>query len=184
MATRDAYQKRIESHLKNWKAKLDQLKTRVDQTEEEVKLKYHEQIEMLQAKREEAEKKLEELKVAGEGAWENVKAGVEFAWTELRRTANNTVSKFRFGSSAAMRDEEIRLIAYQLWQDEGCPHGRHLEHWVKAEAIWQERQLGKKSMKQTAPKPKRTTKRKSVSKKASTSRARPKKKTLPPEQGS
>lgn len=183
MATREAYQKRIESHLKNWKAKLDQLKAKVDQTEAEVKTKYHEQIEILHGKREEVEKKLDELKVAGEGAWENVKSGVEFAWNELRRTAKNTVSKFRFGSLGANRDEEIRLIAYRLWQDEGCPHGRHLEHWAKAEAIWQERQLGKEPMKKPAPKPKRKTKRKTVRKKSSDSRARPKKKSLPPEQG-
>jgi len=184
MATREAYQKRIESHLKSWKAKLDQLKARVDQTEAEVKTKYHEQIEILQGKREEVEKKLEELKVAGEGAWDNVKSGVEFAWNELRRTAKSTVSKIRFGNSGTNRDEEIRLIAYQLWQDEGCPHGRHLEHWFRAEAIWQERQLSKEPVELTAPKPKRTTKRKTVRKKPSGSRGRPKKKSLPPEQGS
>ena len=182
MATREAYQKRIESHLKNWKAKLDQLKARVDQTEAEVKTKYHEQIEMLQGKREEVEKKLEELKDAGEGAWDNVKSGVEFAWNELRRTATNTVSKFRFGNSGANREEEIRLIAYHLWQDEGCPHGRHLEHWVKAEAMWQARQHPEKPMEQTAPKRKRTTKRKTARKKPSVSRPRSKKKSLPPEQ--
>lgn len=38
------------------------------------------------------------------------------------------------------REEEIRLIAYQTWEEEGRPHGRDLDHWLKAEAIWQERQ--------------------------------------------
>ena len=37
-------------------------------------------------------------------------------------------------------DEEIRLIAYRIWEEEGCPEGRDLEHWFRAEAIWQERQ--------------------------------------------
>jgi hypothetical protein len=37
-------------------------------------------------------------------------------------------------------DEEIRLIAYRIWEGEGRPEGRDLEHWFKAEAIWQERQ--------------------------------------------
>lgn len=182
MVTREAYQKRIETQLKKWKAKIDQLKAKVDQTEAEVKIKYHEQIETLQARREEAEKKLEELKVAGEGAWENVKAGVEFAWNELRRTARNTVSKIRFGSSEANRDEEIRLIAYKLWQDEGCPDGRHSEHWVKAQAIWQERQLPAEPMEQPELKRKRTTKRKTVGKKSSVSRAR-RKRTGPESEG-
>jgi len=37
-------------------------------------------------------------------------------------------------------DEEVRLIAYRIWEEEGRPDGRDLEHWLKAEAIWQERQ--------------------------------------------
>jgi hypothetical protein len=36
--------------------------------------------------------------------------------------------------------EEIRLIAYRLWEEEGCPHGRDTEHWLKAESVWQDRQ--------------------------------------------
>ncbi|MBI4488263.1 MAG: DUF2934 domain-containing protein [Deltaproteobacteria bacterium] len=36
------------------------------------------------------------------------------------------------------REEEIRLIAYQIWEEEGRPQGRDVEHWLKAEAIWRE----------------------------------------------
>jgi len=35
-------------------------------------------------------------------------------------------------------EEEIRLIAYQIWEDDGCQEGLHLEHWVRAETIWRE----------------------------------------------
>ncbi len=28
--------------------------------------------------------------------------------------------------------ERIRLRAYQLWQDEGCPEGADLKHWLQA----------------------------------------------------
>jgi hypothetical protein len=34
-------------------------------------------------------------------------------------------------------DEEIRLVAHRIWEEEGRPEGRDLEHWFKAEAIWQ-----------------------------------------------
>lgn len=37
------------------------------------------------------------------------------------------------------REEEIRLIAYQIWEEELRPQGRELDHWLKAEAIWRER---------------------------------------------
>jgi Protein of unknown function (DUF2934) len=33
-------------------------------------------------------------------------------------------------------DERVRLIAYRLWEDEGCPQGRALDHWLKAEELW------------------------------------------------
>ncbi len=36
-----------------------------------------------------------------------------------------------------VREEEIRLIAYSLWVREGYPHGRAIEHWLRAEAIWE-----------------------------------------------
>ena len=36
------------------------------------------------------------------------------------------------------RDEEIRQVAYRYWQEEGCQNGAELQHWLKAEVIWQE----------------------------------------------
>jgi hypothetical protein len=38
------------------------------------------------------------------------------------------------------KEEEIRLIAYRIWEQEGCPQGKNCEHWFRAEAIWEERQ--------------------------------------------
>jgi hypothetical protein len=38
------------------------------------------------------------------------------------------------------RQDEIRLIAYSLWEQENCPNGKDCEHWFKAEAIWEEYQ--------------------------------------------
>jgi hypothetical protein len=36
------------------------------------------------------------------------------------------------------KDNEIRAIAYRIWEEEGRPEGREIEHWRRAEAIWQE----------------------------------------------
>jgi hypothetical protein len=38
------------------------------------------------------------------------------------------------------REDEIRVIAYSIWQQEGCLDGQDCEHWLKAEVIWEERQ--------------------------------------------
>ena len=35
------------------------------------------------------------------------------------------------------RDDEIRIIAYRIWEEGNRSHGRNIEHWLKAEAIWE-----------------------------------------------
>jgi hypothetical protein len=34
------------------------------------------------------------------------------------------------------RDEEIRQLAYGLWQEAGCQEGYHVPHWLEADIIW------------------------------------------------
>lgn len=38
------------------------------------------------------------------------------------------------------REDEIRLIAYGIWEEEGCWDGRDMEHWFRAEMIWGQNQ--------------------------------------------
>ncbi len=38
------------------------------------------------------------------------------------------------------KEEEVRHIAYELWESSGRPAGCEVEHWLRAETIWQARQ--------------------------------------------
>ena len=38
------------------------------------------------------------------------------------------------------REDEIRTIAYDIWEKENRPDGREVEHWLKAETIWERKQ--------------------------------------------
>jgi hypothetical protein len=38
------------------------------------------------------------------------------------------------------REDEIRLIAYALWVQEGHSQSRAIRHWLDAEAIWEHNQ--------------------------------------------
>ncbi len=38
------------------------------------------------------------------------------------------------------REDEIRLIAYHIWEEEGCPDGKDCDHWYMAESVWEEQQ--------------------------------------------
>jgi hypothetical protein len=49
------------------------------------------------------------------------------------------------------RDAEIRELAYRIWQEEGYPYGHEVQHWLKAEAIWQEKHRPKIKPKQSKP---------------------------------
>jgi Protein of unknown function (DUF2934) len=52
------------------------------------------------------------------------------------------------------REEQIRKLAYRIWQEEGHPHGYEVQHWLKAEAIWLEEHGAKTTPKQAKATPK------------------------------
>jgi hypothetical protein len=55
-------------------------------------------------------------------------------------------------------DEEVRQLAYRLWQDEGCPDGHELQHWLRAETIWLEEHRPQSKPKQPRAPQRRKTK--------------------------
>jgi hypothetical protein len=140
MVTREELKEKIEEQLAKWKPAIDGLKTKIEHAEVDARAKLHEQLESLHDKRVKAEKILQDVTTASQDVWEQVKAGAEQGWTDLTRTAKHTVAQVREAIAKPKRDEEIRQIAYHLWLDEGCPHGRQEEHWFKAESIWRARQ--------------------------------------------
>jgi hypothetical protein len=140
MESKEVYKSKIENQVAKWKSMIDGLKVTIEQAEVDAKAKLHDQLESLHDKRVKAEKLLEDVSTTSQDAWEQIKSGVEQGWTELARTAKDTMAKVREAIAKPKHDEEIRQIAYHLWQEEGCPDGRHLDHWSKAESIWQARQ--------------------------------------------
>ena len=158
MVTKDVLKEKIEEQLSKWRITIDGLKVRIEQAEVDAKAKLHDQLESLHDKRVKAEKLLEDVSTTSHDAWEQVKSGVEQGWTDLARTAKDTMAKVREAIAKPKHDEEIRQIAYHLWRDEGCPDGRHEEHWLKAESIWRVRQEATQPDQQPRPETKRTRK--------------------------
>ncbi|HEX2225650.1 MAG TPA: DUF2934 domain-containing protein [Candidatus Binatia bacterium] len=56
------------------------------------------------------------------------------------------------------REEQIRKLAYRIWQEEGYPQGYEVQHWLKAEAMWLEQNRPKNSPKRKVPKRTKTRK--------------------------
>ena len=37
-------------------------------------------------------------------------------------------------------EEQIKALAYAIWEQEGCPEGKHEEHYLRAKQILEERE--------------------------------------------
>jgi hypothetical protein len=53
----------------------------------------------------------------------------EWFLAELRAVA----SRYQWQYVVPDQQPQVAQIAYRLWQEEGCPHGRHEDHWRQAE---------------------------------------------------
>ena len=94
MSMKEAYEKKLQGQLDEWKAEIDKLKTKADIAEADAQLKYYKQIEELRAMQEAAGQKLDELKQAGDDAWEDLKAGMDSAWDSLSSAVKSATSRF------------------------------------------------------------------------------------------
>ncbi len=92
--SKEAYQEKLEAQLREWTAKIAELKAKADKAKAEVKMEYVEQIEKLRIQQAAAEAKLQELRQSGEQAWEDLKPGLERAWKELKTAVDHARSRF------------------------------------------------------------------------------------------
>ena len=51
-----------------------------------------------------------------------------------RQTEPEVVAAISSGDGQAIKEQIIRERAYAIWEQEGRPDGRHLDHWLRAEA--------------------------------------------------
>lgn len=95
MDKKEEYIQKLDTQLREWSAKIDELKARADKAKGDIKIEYTRQTEALDAKREAARKKLGELKEAGGQAWDELTTGAEKAWHELKTSLDNAIAKFK-----------------------------------------------------------------------------------------
>jgi len=95
MEDNDAYIQKLHARLNEWNAEIDKLKAKADKTAAESRIEFQTQLEKVQQKRTEAEKKLSEVREAGEGAWEDLKSGVQGAWDGMEQALKSARSRFK-----------------------------------------------------------------------------------------
>jgi uncharacterized protein YbjQ (UPF0145 family) len=94
MGLKEAYQEKLEAQIKEWTAKLTEMKAKADQAGADAKIKMYQQIDQLGARKEAAQEKLNEIKAASAESWEALKAGSEKALEEMKKTWESMKAKF------------------------------------------------------------------------------------------
>jgi phage shock protein A len=95
MASKQAYQQKLEAQLHEWDARLDVLSARAQKATADARIDYENELAALKAKRAAAHDTLQELGQRGETAWEDMKDGVERAWDDLRTAIDKVAARLK-----------------------------------------------------------------------------------------
>ena len=71
MGLKEDYQEKVETHLKEWTAKINELTGKAEQASADVKAKMLKEIEDLRGRKDELQQKLNEIKAASSGKMGN-----------------------------------------------------------------------------------------------------------------
>jgi archaellum component FlaC len=112
MEKKKAYQEKIEGQLREWGAKIDELKARAETSKTELKMKYEKQIEDLRSKQEVVQQKLHEFKESGEETWEEIKTTIEKGMNDLKDSFDRAVSKIKEKGGEAVERASMKKKAY------------------------------------------------------------------------
>jgi len=92
---KEAYQQKIEGHMKQWRSKIHRLKDKTKVLEVDLKIKYHKRLEDLQTMLDQLEKKLQQLKGIKGESWEGFKDKVDDVLDSLRESLRHRISKMK-----------------------------------------------------------------------------------------
>ncbi len=95
MATKEAYQKKLEVQLKEWDAQLDQLMAKAEKAKTDTRSKVKGELDSLKTKRVAVQKKLDELRNRGEDALKDLKGGVDKAWGDISDALGKVAARFK-----------------------------------------------------------------------------------------
>ena len=74
---------KLETQLKTWGARLEEMVARVEAARTQASGDYRKRLDELRAKYKVAETRFGELRKAGSGKWETFQGGIESAWNDL-----------------------------------------------------------------------------------------------------
>ena len=94
MEDRKIYIDKLTTQLKEWDDEVNELETRVERAKADAKERLKEKIDELRTKKDAAQNRLQEIRVASDDAWESLKEGLEKSWSDLRLSLGDAISRF------------------------------------------------------------------------------------------
>jgi hypothetical protein len=144
MITKESFQNKIETELKVWSDRIEQLKAQAITVQPEAKATYQEQYNELAARQAEVVQKLQALQQASGDQWEDLTSGVEKALTALEESFDQVKEKLAqvgwLGWVQGMTEK--REFDSEGWA-EGMGHKvGHSEGWVEGVGYQSEDSVG------------------------------------------
>ena len=84
MSKRNEYLDKIKAQLEEWEYDINRLEARLDDAQDEAKVKLDKTINDLKARQKDMQGRLKQLESSAEEAWTDVKDGLELAWDSLK----------------------------------------------------------------------------------------------------
>lgn len=95
MGLKETYQEKIEAQIKEWSAKIQELKATAEKATADKKIELHKAVDDLRARKEAARKKLDEVKKAGAETWEKLKKDTDKALEDVKNLWESIKAKFQ-----------------------------------------------------------------------------------------
>jgi uncharacterized coiled-coil DUF342 family protein len=84
MSKRDEFIRKMKNRLDEWNFEIDTFEEKIRKIKTDMKDKYQDQIDELRRRRRESNRKLEQIRTAGEGTWAHLRAESEHAWSAMK----------------------------------------------------------------------------------------------------
>ncbi|HVL00868.1 MAG TPA: hypothetical protein VM553_13695 [Dongiaceae bacterium] len=84
MSKRNEYLEKLKAQLEEWEYDINRLEARLDDAQDEAKVKLDKTIKELKVKQQDLQVRLKQLEGAAEDAWTDIKDGLEIAWDSVK----------------------------------------------------------------------------------------------------
>lgn len=95
MSKKNEYVAKMKKQLDDWNTDIDTLQVKANLAKADLKVKYGEQISELRKKRQEGERKLNDIKAAAEDSWEHLKGETERTLGALKAAVKEFKSRMK-----------------------------------------------------------------------------------------